>query len=64
MTHRNLDQDAALQLFHSPSDDYVDVGAGAVAYRCVGRGPDVLFVHGGRCTAQPSEKLLPALAPA
>ena len=36
----------ATELFRRPPDDLLDVGAGAVAHRRVGSGPDVLFVHG------------------
>mgnify|MGYP001826621300 FL=1 len=35
----------AADLFRSEPDRYLDVGAGEAAYRRVGTGPDVLFVH-------------------
>ncbi len=38
--------EAAADLFRREPDRYLDVGAGEVAYRRVGEGPDVLFVHG------------------
>lgn len=37
---------AAAELFRAAPDRFLDVGAGEVAYRRVGSGPDVLFVHG------------------
>lgn len=37
---------AAAELFRTTPDRFIDVGAGEVAYRRVGTGPDVLFVHG------------------
>ena len=37
---------AAAELFRREPDRFLDVGAGEVAYRRVGNGPDVLFVHG------------------
>ncbi len=41
-----LDATAAADLFRSAPHGWLDVGAGEVAYRRVGTGPDVLFVHG------------------
>ncbi|MCB9752373.1 MAG: alpha/beta hydrolase [Myxococcales bacterium] len=53
----------ALHLFHAAPQRYLDVGDGAVAYRRVGAGPDVLFVHGWPASGATFRGLLPALAP-
>lgn len=50
-------------LFSRPPDRYLDVGAGEVAYRRVGEGPDVLFVHGWPFGGATFRRLLPHLAP-
>lgn len=53
---------AASDLFRREPDRYIDVGEGEVAYRTVGEGPDVLFVHGWPVTSATYRKLLPHLA--
>ncbi len=54
------DADAA-DLFRREPDRFLDVGAGDAAYRCVGSGPDVLFVHGWPVSSATFRKLLPHL---
>lgn len=54
------DRDAA-ELFRSPPDRYLDVGAGEVALRTVGSGPDVVFVHGWPVSGATFRHLLPHL---
>jgi len=52
----------AAELFRSPPLRYLDVGgAGEVAYRRVGSGPDVLFVHGFPVSGATFRTLLPHL---
>jgi len=51
----------ASDLFRRPPDRFLDVGAGEVAYRCVGTGPDVLFVHGWPVSSATFRTLLPHL---
>jgi haloalkane dehalogenase len=51
----------AADLFRAPPDRYLDVGAGEVAYRRVGTGPDVLFVHGWPVSGATFRLLLPHL---
>ena len=58
-----LNADDALNLFRAAPDRYLDVGAGEVAYRRVGTGPDVLFVHGWPANSATYRGLLPHLAP-
>lgn len=58
-----LTEARAADLFRRAPDRYLDVGAGEVAYRRVGEGPDVLFVHGWPASAATFRKLLPHLAP-
>lgn len=53
----------ASQLFREAPQDYIDVGAGEVAYRRVGSGPDVLFIHGWPVSGATYRRLLPHLAP-
>ncbi|MEM9070253.1 MAG: alpha/beta hydrolase [Myxococcota bacterium] len=53
----------ASQLFRQEPDRWIDVGGGEVAYRRVGSGPDVLFVHGWPVTSATYRRLLPHLAP-
>ena len=57
--------EGAAKLFRQPPTAYLDVGvgAGAVAYRRVGTGPDVLFVHGWPVSGATFRTLLPQLAP-
>jgi pimeloyl-ACP methyl ester carboxylesterase len=52
----------ATDLFRRDPDRFLDVGAGEVAYRRVGTGPDVLFVHGWPVSGATFRKLLPHLA--
>ena len=56
-----LSPTAASDLFRSEPDRYLDVGAGEVAYRRVGSGPDVLFVHGWPVSGATFRLLLPHL---
>jgi haloalkane dehalogenase len=58
----DLTPSAATELFRRGPDDLLDVGAGAAAYRRVGRGPDVLFVHGWPVSGATFRMLLPHLA--
>ena len=52
----------AAELFRSAPDRFLDVGAGEVAYRRVGTGPDVLFVHGWPVSGATFRTLLPFLS--
>ncbi len=52
---------AATALFRADPDRFLDVGAGEVAYRRVGSGPDVLFVHGWPVSGATFRRLLPHL---
>ncbi|MEM6927058.1 MAG: alpha/beta hydrolase [Myxococcota bacterium] len=52
----------ATQLFRDPPLRHIDVGAGEVACRRVGQGPDVLFVHGWPVSGATFRTLLPHLA--
>jgi len=54
--------DDAAEMFRRPPDRFLDVGAGEVAHRVVGSGPDVLFVHGWPVSGATFRKLLPHLA--
>ena len=56
-----LTPEAAADLFRAEPDRYLDVGAGEAAYRRVGSGPDVLFVHGWPVSGATWRKLLPHL---
>jgi haloalkane dehalogenase len=51
----------ASDLFRRPPARYLDVGAGEVAYRSAGTGPDVLFVHGWPVSGATFRTLLPHL---
>jgi pimeloyl-ACP methyl ester carboxylesterase len=51
----------ATELFRREPDRFIDVGMGEVAYRKVGTGPDVLFVHGWPVSSATFRKLLPHL---
>ena len=53
---------AATDLFRQAPERFLDVGAGEVAYRQVGSGPDVLFVHGWPVSGATFRCLLPFLA--
>ena len=48
-------------LFRAPPTRYLDVGQGEVAYRRVGAGPDVVFVHGWPASGATFRGLLPHL---
>lgn len=52
---------AAADLFRRDPDGFLDVGAGEVAYRRVGSGPDVLFIHGWPVSGATFRTLLPHL---
>ena len=56
-----LTPQAASDLFRKEPDRYLDVGAGEAAYRKVGSGPDVLFVHGWPVSGATFRLLLPHL---
>ena len=60
----SLTPQAAADLFRGAPDRFLDVGAdaGEVAYRSVGTGPDVLFVHGWPVSGATFRTLLPHLA--
>jgi len=51
----------ASELFRTTPDRFVDVGAGEVAVRTVGTGPDVLLVHGWPVSGATFRHLLPHL---
>jgi haloalkane dehalogenase len=51
----------ASDLFRREPDRFLDVGAGEAAYRRVGAGPDVLFVHGWPVSSATFRTLLPHL---
>ena len=52
----------ASDLFRRAPARLLDVGTGEVAYRTVGNGPDVLFVHGWPVSSATFRQLLPHLA--
>jgi len=52
----------ATDAFRREPDRFLDVGAGEVAYRRFGTGPDVLFVHGWPVSGATFRLLLPHLA--
>jgi len=56
-----LTESDAAQLFREEPDGFLDIGAGEVAHRKVGSGPDVLFVHGWPVSGATWRKLLPHL---
>ena len=51
----------AAQLFREEPTGFLDVGAGEVAHRKIGSGPDVLFVHGWPVSGATWRTLLPHL---
>jgi pimeloyl-ACP methyl ester carboxylesterase len=51
----------AAELFRREPERHLDVGAGEAAYRRVGTGPDVLFVHGWPLSGATFRTLLPHL---
>lgn len=53
---------AASDLFRQPPTRFIETGNGAAAYRVVGQGPDVLFVHGWPVSGATFRSLLPHLA--
>ncbi len=57
-----IDAQQAADLFRREPDRFLDVGNGEVAYRVVGSGPDVLFVHGWPVSGATFRTLLPHLA--
>jgi pimeloyl-ACP methyl ester carboxylesterase len=59
----SLTASQAADLFRRPPTRLLDVGEGQVAYRRVGTGPDVLFVHGWPASGATFRTLLPHLAP-
>lgn len=54
---------SAADLFRQTPERFLDVGTGHVAYRRIGTGPDVLFVHGWPVSGATFRTLLPYLAP-
>jgi haloalkane dehalogenase len=52
----------ASALFRAQPERFIDAGVGEVAYRRVGVGPDVLFVHGWPVSSATFRTLLPFLA--
>jgi len=58
----SVDLLAASDEFRKPPHRYIDVGGAEVAYRKVGEGPDVLFVHGWPVNSATFRRLLPFLA--
>lgn len=56
-----LDDVGASNLFRRDPDQMINVGGADVAYRKVGTGPDVLFVHGWPVSGATFRKLLPHL---
>lgn len=52
---------AAADLFRQAPERFLDTGRGEVAYRRVGQGPDVLFVHGWPVSSATFRCLLPHL---
>lgn len=61
--HEGLTRDGAAELFRRPPHRHLAVGQGEVAYRRVGTGPDVLFVHGWPVSGATFRTLLPHLTP-
>jgi len=58
----SISEATAADLFRSEPDRFLDVGGAEVAYRRVGSGPDVLFVHGWPVSSATYRTLLPHLA--
>jgi haloalkane dehalogenase len=56
-----LTASASANLFRQEPERFLDVGAGEVAYRRAGSGPDVLFVHGWPVSGATFRTLLPHL---
>jgi len=57
-----LTESSAAELFRQAPDRMLDVGIAEAAYRRVGTGPDVLFVHGWPVSGATWRRLLPLLA--
>jgi pimeloyl-ACP methyl ester carboxylesterase len=57
-----MNEPAAVDVFRQPPSQYLDVGTAEVAYRTVGTGPDVIFVHGWPVSSATFRRLLPHLA--
>jgi pimeloyl-ACP methyl ester carboxylesterase len=60
--HVSLTAFEASALFRTKPDRFIPTGVGEVAYRKVGTGPDVLFVHGWPVSSATFRTLLPHLA--
>ena len=58
----SLSASEASALFRAQPKRFIDAGVGEVAYRSVGEGPDVLFVHGWPVSGATFRTLLPFLA--
>jgi haloalkane dehalogenase len=58
----SISAQAAADLFRRPPERFLDVGTGEVAYRVVGSGPDVVFIHGWPVSSATYRTLLPHLA--
>jgi haloalkane dehalogenase len=58
---QTLTETQASDLFRREPERFLDVGAGEAAYRRVGSGPDVLFVHGWPVSSATFRRLLPHL---
>lgn len=58
----SLSASEASALFRADPERFIDAGVGEVAYRKVGVGPDVLFVHGWPVSSATFRTLLPYLA--
>ena len=58
----SLTSTEASDLFRAAPERFIATGVGEVAYRSVGDGPDVLFVHGWPVSSATFRKLLPFLA--
>ncbi|MEM7142572.1 MAG: alpha/beta hydrolase [Actinomycetota bacterium] len=57
-----LTTDEATELFRREPERWIDTGGGEVAYRRIGSGPDVVFVHGWPVSGATFRRLLPPLA--
>ena len=56
------DMKSAADLFRKAPHELIEVDTGALAYRRVGTGPDVLFVHGWPVTGATYRRLIPFLS--
>ncbi|MGI9579325.1 MAG: alpha/beta fold hydrolase [Microthrixaceae bacterium] len=57
-----ITESEAAELFRADPQDHLEVESGEVAYRSVGSGPDVLFIHGWPVNSATFRRLLPHLA--